>query len=75
MTQPEFMAWIEFYKLNPFDDYHRFHRPAAMIAHKQSGTPMDELLEWLERRKPASAALSDADMTTMQAFGLGKRKT
>jgi hypothetical protein len=37
MTEDEWLRWIEFYKLQPFDDYHRFARPAALVAHSMSG--------------------------------------
>lgn len=68
MTQPEFLAWVEFYKLNPFDDYHRFYRPAALVSHSMSGGSLDDLLGWLEKRPEPK--LSDADLATLKAFGL-----
>ncbi len=68
MTQPEFLAWVEFFKQNPFDDYHRFYRPAAMVASSMSGAVPDELLGWLER-KPV-AKYSEAELNTFKAFGI-----
>ena len=68
MTQPAFLAWVEFYKLNPFDDYSRYYRPAALIAHQVRGMELDSLLGWLER-KPV-VEYSEADAKTMKAFGM-----
>jgi hypothetical protein len=70
MTVPEFQAWVEFYKQNPFDDYHRYYRPAAHIAHSMAGGDIDLRLAWLERRPAAPSGYSDADLATMRAFGV-----
>ena len=32
MTRREFNAWKEYHKRWPFDDLHRYHKPAALIA-------------------------------------------
>lgn len=32
MSEIEFQTWIEFYKDFPFDDVHRYYKPAAMVA-------------------------------------------
>lgn len=32
MTAPEFDTWKAFYAAHPFDDFHRYHRPAALIS-------------------------------------------
>lgn len=69
MTNPEFMTWMEFYKLHPFDDLHRFHRPASLIANSASpGRPIADLQDWLE--SPARGNYSEADMATLRAFGV-----
>jgi hypothetical protein len=68
MTQPEFLAWLEFYRLSPFDDYHRLYRPAAMVAQSMAGGEIDERLAWLEKRPLPER--SDADLNTMKAFGV-----
>ena len=70
ITQPEFLEWVEFYKLHPFDDLARFHRPAALVAHSMGGADVDALLGWLSNEKPAATSdLSDADLATMKALG------
>jgi hypothetical protein len=69
MTQPEFLAWAEFYKLHPFDDLHRYHRPAALIGRSMSGADVEDLLDWLAP-DPKLAKLSPADRATMKALGM-----
>jgi hypothetical protein len=72
MSQAEFIQWVEFYKLHPFDDYHRIHRPTAAIAHSQ-GWKMQDVLEWLQP-DPALEGFSDADMNTFKALGITPNK-
>jgi len=67
MTQPEFLAWIEFYRLYPFDDMHRHHRPAAIVANAMSGAPLDKLLDWLAP-DPTLSKFSEADLATMRTL-------
>ena len=68
MPKPEFLAWIEFYRLFPFDDFHRFHRPAALIAHSFGGGDIQLRLDWLQP-DARNADLDDADLKTLRAFG------
>jgi hypothetical protein len=69
MSQREFTAWIEFYRLHPFDDMHRVHRPAALVAGAIGGGNVAKLLEWLAP-EPVPEGFSAADLATMKAFGL-----
>jgi hypothetical protein len=69
MTRLEFEEWREYYRLYPFDDFHRFHRPAALVANSMSGGSMKDKLEWLQP-DPAYAGLPEADIRTYQALGL-----
>lgn len=71
MPQPEFLAWIEFYKLYPFDDFHRFHRPAALVSVSLGGGDIQQRLDWLQP-DPATAELSDVDISLLKAFGATK---
>lgn len=48
MTQAEFVYWHAFFHLFPFDDLHRIHRPAALIASMAGGNKTQELLDWLQ---------------------------
>ena len=37
LTEEELDYWREFYRLHPFDDLHRFHRPAALVFSANAG--------------------------------------
>lgn len=67
MTPAEFRAWVDFYVGQPFDDLHRYHRPAALVAASFSGK-LEEKLEWLAPSQ-GSDEYTDADLRTMKAFG------
>lgn len=69
MSQREYMAWIEFYRLHPFDDLHRFHRPAALVASSIGGGDLAKRLEWLAP-EPVPEGFSAADLAALKAFGL-----
>jgi hypothetical protein len=79
MPRPEFLWWVEFYKLYPFDDFHRYHRPAALAS--IAGATGDRVSETLQKRldwlqpDPRNADLSDADMATLRAFGFTSKGT
>jgi hypothetical protein len=48
MTHAEFMRWMDFYALRPFDDMHRYYRPAALVSSSFSGgKQVQERLDWL----------------------------
>jgi len=77
MTRKEFESWKEFYALRPFDDLHRFHRPAAVIAHsmgggKDIGKTIDilvnerKVIEGME--KELAEGFSEADKATIKAL-------
>lgn len=68
MTLPEFNDWIEFYKLNPFDDRHRYYRPAALIAQKMAGGDITDLLDYLDPPL-VPEGFSQADLNTFKALG------
>ena len=59
MTQAEFASWIEFHRRWPFDDRHRFHMPAALIA-SQLGGDTRRHLDWLQPQEESVDALSAA---------------
>ncbi len=69
MTAAEFARWVAYYRRHPFDDRHRYHRPAALVARSMSGADINDLLDWLH--PPAAAeGLSEADLRTLKAFGI-----
>ncbi|MCX5592795.1 hypothetical protein [Alcaligenes endophyticus] len=73
MTVRELESWRRFYRVRPFDDLHRFHRPAALIAHSfGGGDHLEETLRILVGgvREEASAEgeFSEADKATLRAL-------
>lgn len=64
MTRVEFERWVDFYMAQPFDDFHRIHRPAALVSASMGGDIKDKL-EWLQ----PSGEIADADANTLAAFG------
>ena len=75
MSQVEFERWFDFYQMHPFDDLHRYHRPAALISRSMSGADIGELIEWLQPREMSEAAengFSEADLNTFKALGMSK---
>ncbi len=73
MTRIEFLAWVDFYELHPFDDFHRFYKPAALIATSLGGGTIEERLNWLEK-PPAlvdeTGQYSEADLSFFKTFGI-----
>ena len=69
MAKTEFDSWARFYADYPFDDRHRYHRPAALIAKMHTKADMSELLEFLQPSK-ARKDLASSDLNTLKAFGL-----
>jgi hypothetical protein len=69
MTQKEFGEWMEFYRNFPFDDFHRYHRPAALVSVSMSGGDIGERLEWLQP-EPVPEGLDASDLRTMKALGI-----
>ncbi len=72
MPADEFAGWVEFYRLFPFDDAHRYHRPAALLYGQGARNPqqaVDAALRWLAP-DPVAENLNDADLRTLAAFGL-----
>lgn len=68
MTAEEFDIWAAYYRLHPFDDVHRIHRPAAVVASAMSGR-YENKLRFLAP-EPRPEGYSRADLNTLQAFGL-----
>lgn len=72
MSQAEFQRWFDFYQMHPFDDLHRFHRPAALVAKSMSGGDIENMIEWLhpQYNNVEDSEFSEADMNTFKAFGI-----
>lgn len=75
MSRAEFEAWIEFYKKHPFDDAHRYHRPAAWLTMAFNGVQPVKSMVWLtdeieDMDMPNADGLTGADLSTLRALGL-----
>lgn len=68
------MRWAEFYREQPFDDFHRFHRPAALIAGMRPGSNgnLQPLLDWLQ--SPPDDGYTDADRDLFKAAGIKRTR-
>jgi hypothetical protein len=70
MTRKEFLDWVEFNKNFPFDDLHRFHRPAAVIAASMGGKDAyQKALDHLAP-EPVPEGMSAVDFSVYKAFGM-----
>lgn len=67
MTHPEFLGWADFFERHPFDDKHRYHRPATAVAASIQGGG-HAVYDWLTQ--PLNDNYSNADLRTLAAFGL-----
>jgi hypothetical protein len=72
MSASEFETWVEFYKMYPFDDLHRYHRPHALLAAVTGGGEVGEYIEWLQPDR-AMEGMTDADRATMRALGYTRK--
>jgi hypothetical protein len=68
MSQAEFRAWVHMYRQQPFDDLHRYHRPAALVASAMSGN-YTERIRFLAP-EPVPEGYSEAELRTFSAFGI-----
>jgi len=67
MSQLEFIRWIEFWRRWPFDDVHRYQRPALLIA-QALGADGNAAADWLSP-PDIPEGWTAADIATMRAFG------
>jgi hypothetical protein len=73
MSRMEFERWMHFYERFPFDDMHRYHRPAALVARSMGGSDVGPLIDWLAH--PLVKEHTDADLRTLKAFGFKPQDT
>lgn len=68
MSADEYQSWLQFFALYPFDDLHRYHRPAALVSVSMAGggEAFPERLSILQP-DPAEAGMSDVDKSVMKA--------
>jgi hypothetical protein len=73
VSNREFRDWIAFYKAFPFDDHHRYHRPASLIVSQGNQDRLQASLEFLDINSVVSPelnieGLSEADMSIIRAL-------
>lgn len=69
MSQKEFARWVEFFRLYPFDDLHRFVRPAVAVVNSLGGkVAATETMKWLAP-EPVDPTISEVDAEVFRAFG------
>lgn len=68
MSQVEFDRWIEFYRFHPFDDMHRYHRPAALLA-ARNGVDIQKALDYLHPPRMPDG-IDHVGMSVMRALGV-----
>ena len=74
MSMTEFLSWQEYYAEAPFDDHHRFHRPAVLVSSSMAGGDARDKFEFLvPMTQDEESGFSSADLKTLAAFGV-KRK-
>ncbi|PZQ09941.1 hypothetical protein [Pseudoxanthomonas winnipegensis] len=69
MTEEEFSDWLDFYALYPFDDFHRYYRPAAVVAGAMSGDAkvFDHRLEFMQP-DPSLREMNTVDRSLIDVF-------
>ncbi|RPD90518.1 hypothetical protein EGK75_01100 [Neisseria weixii] len=70
MSDPEFRRWQQFYMQQPFDDIHRYYRPAALQAASFSGGNIGEIMDFLINKDERAQAEQSADLSVFAAFGV-----
>ena len=66
VTAEEMEEWHLYYEMHPFDDYHRYHRPAALVSCSLSGGEINEALKWLH---PIPESAMTPEMQVAQLVG------
>lgn len=66
MSASEFAAWKAFFVMYPFDDAHRYHRPAAAMA-ASFGGKYESVIEFLSP-EPTPPGMSAADAQTLRSM-------
>lgn len=69
MSPAEFRDWVEFWRKWPFDDLHRYHRPAALLAARGSQHAPQYFLDWLQPPEMPED-MSNVDLSFMRALGI-----
>jgi len=76
MPYSEYENWRAFYLMYPFDDVHRYYRPAALLASMQATDKrraLNAALDFLQP-DPVVSQLNDTDKRTLAAFSLTRSR-
>lgn len=68
MSNAEFERWAAYYRAHPFDDMHRYHRPAALLA-AQKGVDVQTALDFLHPPQ-LPEGIDAVGLSVMRAFGV-----
>lgn len=68
MPRKDYEAFRQFYQLFPFDDHHRFHKPAAVIA-ASMGMKMEDSMRVLDP-PPNESGWSQAELNSFRSGGV-----
>ena len=77
MSLREYEGWIDYFNRHPFDDLHRYHRPALGDTLIRGGVAFDRVIEWMRddmTTKANEPTAEDADANTLRALGLSRPK-
>lgn len=70
MSEQEFRRWMRFYRQQPFDDVHRYYRPAALKAVSLGGGDFSEMMDFLLNKESEKDETDDVDLSVLRAFGI-----
>ena len=73
MGAGEFERWRQYYRDMPFDDEHRYYKPATMITAiaGKTGKTAEHYMGYL---RPLRQEYTDADMSVFKAFGIKPKR-
>lgn len=74
VSRRELLDWIEFYRRWPFDDLYRYHRPAALIAHRVGRVELEAELDYLHPPTMGAAIDDDVDLSVLRALGVSRHR-
>lgn len=69
MVDSEFERWKDFYLEYPFDDYHRIHKPFALLSSLTSGNNDFQVYIDILAPEPIPDGMNEADMSILKALG------
>lgn len=74
MSAQEWDCWLAYYQQFPFDDFHRFHRPAAMVGASMAGDYKDKIAFLQPDPIPPNSKYNAADLDVLNQATKRKKK-